>query len=248
MSEAMRTKIERLLASYKSGALGGAHMPEDVHPPLPRDSAALLHYLTLGMCLNYQRNAYGLWLACTTTYADEETDWVFDPQKVVERTTEQLRSALLKHKVALQPNKHIENWQRVSGGIVAHGEGDVRCILAKNGFDIENIRAFIQSNKRDFPYLAGNKICNYWLYVLTQYTDLPLTNRAALSVAPDTHVIQASLKLGLISPAESKRSDVAELVAQRWQDVLSGTDLVPIDVHTPLWLWSRGGFAELEDA
>lgn len=248
MKAAMRKNIERLLALHRAGALGGEHMPEDVHPNLARDSKVLAHYFSLGMCLNYQRNAYGLWIACTKTHQDEETSWVFDPPLVGGATTEELRSALLKHKVALQPNRHIENWQRVAGGIVTHGDGDMRNILSSNEHDVEKIRSFIQTNKRDFPYLAGNKICNYWLYVLTQYTDLPLINRAALSVAPDTHVIQASAKLGIISQAEINRPNVAVLVAQRWQDELSSIGLVPIDMHTPLWLWSRGGFVDLGNA
>lgn len=28
-----------------------------------------------------------------------------------------------------------------------------------------------------------------------------------------------------------------EIVAQRWQEVLKDTDFVPIDIHTPIWLW-----------
>ena len=31
--------------------------------------------------------------------------------------------------------------------------------------------------------------------------------------------------------------------ANRWEELLEGTDLKPIDVHTPMWLWSRGKFA-----
>ncbi|MFT6657871.1 hypothetical protein [Maritalea sp.] len=238
-------KVERLLARHKAGDLGGEKMPEDVHPNLPLDGKELIHYFTLGMCLNYQRNSYGLWEACTATFSDQTTRWVFDPSDVLAASTEDLRAALLKYKVALQPNKHVENWQRVSGGICKHGDGDMRTILTKHGHDIAHIRDYIQTNKRDFPYLAGNKICNYWLYVLLQYTDIPLINKQALSVAPDTHVIQASAKLGLLTSAEIKRSDVGMLTAQAWQDVLAGTGLAPIDVHTPLWLWSRGGFQDL---
>ena len=33
------------------------------------------------------------------------------------------------------------------------------------------------------------------------------------------------------------------LIAKRWEEMLEGTDLKPIDVHTPMWLWSRGKFA-----
>lgn len=36
---------------------------------------------------------------------------------------------------------------------------------------VNKIRNYIQKeNKSKFPYLSGNKICNYWLYVLYQYT------------------------------------------------------------------------------
>ena len=41
---------------------------------------------------------------------------------------------------------------------------------------------------------------------------------------------------------EAVQGNVQEIVAKRWQDILKGTDLVPIDVHTPMWLWSRGKF------
>lgn len=41
---------------------------------------------------------------------------------------------------------------------------------------------------------------------------------------------------------ETRRGNVQEIVANRWKEVLRETDLVPIDVHTPMWLWSRGKF------
>ena len=104
------------------------------------------------------------------------------------------------------------------------------------------IKEYIQANKKDFPYLGGNKICNYWLYVLEQYTDIKFVDRENITVAPDTHVIQASKKLGVISEEESQLSNVQIIIAERWKELLKGTDLKPIDVHTPMWLWSRGKF------
>ena len=91
------------------------------------------------------------------------------------------------------------------------------------------------------PNLSGQKIANYWLYVLHQYTDVPLRNRHLLSVAPDTHVLQASIILGLVQ--NSSNLNVLQLrVAQEWKELLSDTELCPIDIHTPLWLWSRNNF------
>ena len=237
-------EVRALHKMWKRGELGGETMPEDVHPKLARNSDVLLHYLTLGMCLNYQRNSYALWVACTRAYDDEDICWVFEPQKVVDCDVETLRAALLKYKVALQPNKHIDNWRRVCGGMVKYGAGNMRDILAQNDFDIAKIREFIQTNRKDFPYLAGDKICNYWLFVLLQYTDYPLHNRKALTIAPDTHIMQASVRLGLLSEAEAASGNGQTLCAAAWAALLDGSELLPIDMHTPLWLWSRSGFVE----
>lgn len=77
---------------------------------------------------------------------------------------------------------------------------------------------------------------------MEQYTDVTFVERENITVAPDTHVIQASERLGIISLEEVGQSNVQEIVAKRWQEILKGTGLVPIDVHTPMWLWSLGKF------
>ncbi|HUD20870.1 MAG TPA: hypothetical protein VMQ44_02275 [Candidatus Saccharimonadales bacterium] len=77
---------------------------------------------------------------------------------------------------------------------------------------------------------------------MSNYTNCQLKNRGALSVAPDTHVIQASVRLGLVAPAVKDRPDAAIQVSRAWEEVLADTGISPIDIHTPLWLWSRGGF------
>ena len=67
-----------------------------------------------------------------------------------------------------------------------------------------------------------------------------------LTVAPDTHVCKASHKLGLISDAEFYSGNVQLFVIEAWKKLFDGTSYKPIDIHTPLWLWSRNGFRELE--
>ena len=46
----------------------------------------------------------------------------------------------------------------------------------------------------------------------------------------------------LISETEAQVSNVQLLLAQKWSDLLQGTELVPIDIHTPMWLWSHVKF------
>ena len=114
-------------------------------------------------------------------------------------------------------------------------------------YDVNKIRNYIQvEHKKDFPYLSSNKICNYWLYVLYQYTDVKYKNLHDLTIAPDTHVIQSTRKLGIITDEEYTKSNVQQIAIEKWSKLLHGTEFCPIDLHTPLWLWSRNGFKEIK--
>lgn len=84
---------------------------------------------------------------------------------------------------------------------------------------------------------------NYWLYVMEQYTDADFPDRECITVAPDTHVLQSSAKLGILTEEEAAGPKARELAASRWEDLLQGSGLCPIDIHTPMWLWSRSKFA-----
>lgn len=235
-------RVYALVEAYRSGRLGGEKMPEDENPALDRASKENYIYFTLPMALNYQRNSYTLWESANKTYKDESTKDVFHIEAVVAMSENALRDKLLKYKVALQPNKQPIIWKTLCETIENDFEGDIRKLFSNNGYAVQDIKEYIAKNKKKFPYLGGNKICNYWLYVMEQYTDVKFVDRENITVAPDTHVIQASEKLGIISLEEAGQANVQEIVAMRWQETLKGTDLVPIDVHTPMWLWSRGKF------
>lgn len=200
------------------------------------------------MALDYQRNSYKLWEAAKATYMDADTRDVFFPECVLQMSEEALREKLLRYKVALQPNWHVEIWLRLCHTFSETYQGDVRNLFQKNGNSVQRVKAYILAHKRDLPYLSGTKILNCWLYVMSRYTDASLEDRHYITVAPDTHVIQASAKLGLIYPEELGKPGIREKVSFLWEAVFQGTDLCPIDIHTPLWLWSRGGFqVELGD-
>lgn len=176
-------------------------------------------------------------------YSDVKARDVFDSKKVCSMPEELLRKYLVEYKVALQPNKQPIIWKRICETIEQKLNGDIRSLFVANGYSVQKIKEYIEKNKKDFPYLGGNKICNYWLYVLEQYTNIQFVDREHITVAPDTHVIQASIKLGVISDAEALQSNVQIIVAERWQELLKDSNLKPIDIHTPMWLWSRGKFS-----
>lgn len=239
-------KVDKLYKAYKDGKLGGEVMPEDKNPKLPISSMENYLYFTLPMALNYQRNSYSLWESAYMTYLDESTRFVFSPELVINSSFEDVQKALTKYKIALQKNKQTEIWIKLCKTFIELFDGDIRKIFYENNLDVNLIRDFIQkAHKKDFPYLSGTKICNYWLYVIYQYTDMRYINLECLTVAPDTHVIKSSHRLGIITDAELNKSNVQEIVIDRWNTLLKDSKLKPIDIHTPLWLWSRNGFIDL---
>ena len=241
------TKVEKLIKMYKDGKLGGEIMPEDANPHFEKTSLENYLYFTLPMALNYQRNSYTLWESANKTYEDESTRFVFNPKECLSHTFEEVQFALTKYKVALQKQKQTEIWLKLCQTIVDLFDGDIRKLFDEMDNDVDKIRKFIQiKNKKLFPYLSGTKICNYWLYVIYQYTDRKYKNIENLTVAPDTHVCKSTYKLGLITEKELESTNVQLIVIERWQNLFKNTKYKPIDIHTPLWLWSRNGFKEIK--
>jgi hypothetical protein len=236
----------RLIAMHRAGLLGGEQMPEDANPALQPGSSDNYHYFTLPMALNYQRNSYSLWQAAKATYDDPSTRPVFSPTEAAKMSVKALATALVKYRVAIQPERHTETWRRICVSVKELLNGDIRNLFRDTRSSVPDILSFVcNEHKRCFPCLSGPKISNYWLYVVDQYTDARLVGKEALSIAPDTHAIQSTVQLGLVDPETASGQNAASAVSLAWRNLLAGTDILPIQVHTPLWLWSRAGFPRI---
>jgi len=234
--------LDIIIRLYKAGKLGGDIMPEDANPNLPNNTSENYLYFTLPMALNYQRNSYKLWEAANNTFNDKNTIDVFYPEKVIIMDINILKDKLLKYKLALQPNKHPQIWMELCNTFFKYFNSNVNQFFMENNCEISKIKKYMLNNKKRFPYLSGTKIMNYWLYVIEQYTDIIFIDRQNITVAPDTHILQASVKLGIIEKKDIENKNIREIVSEIWEYILKGTNLCPIDIHTPLWLWSRGNF------
>lgn len=231
-----------LLSAYKDGKLGQTVMPEDSNPGFSDEEGKLrLAYFSLPMALNYQRNSYDLWRSALKTYLDKETSKVFDTKEVSEMKKEELQKHLLKYKLALQPNKHIDTWQKISE-TVDKNWGDFSGLLKAADFDFLKLQEIIQKEfKQGFPYLSGPKIFHYWCFILNLYCDAKLKNSEFIDIAPDTHITKCSVVLEVITQKEAETLTKEE-VSERWKKLLQGSGINPIDMHPPLWFWSRNGF------
>ncbi len=236
------SKCKILLDAYRSGKLGYMKMPEDSSPNFSEDDKEVrLVYFTLPMSLNYQRDSYKLWESVLKTFNDSETRTVFDVKSSANLDEEQLRKLLLKHKIALQPNKHIATWQKISKTILENW-GSISNLLEFADYDFLKLKDIVQKQfKKGFPYLSGPKIFNYWSFIIQEYGKVKLKNSEFIEIAPDTHITKCSVILGVITKEESE-SLTKEKISEKWRELLYGTGINPIDMHPPLWFWSRNNF------
>lgn len=231
-------KLEALQEHFKSGDIPALHNHE-VHPDVPNSSRENYLYFFNTCSLNFQRLSPATWRSALETWDDKETQFVFFPELVVTSSEEKLRSALLKHKLALQPNKHIAIWLKIAQTLNTHFDNDPRELLKKGNYDASIILEIIQTKmKKDFPYLSGPKLSNYVLFILLHYSDLKLQNTGSISIIPDTHIIKSSAKLGIVD----KENENPIKVAKAWNTLLQNTSYSPIDFHSMLWNWSRNNF------
>lgn len=218
-------------------------MPEDSHPFFSEGQLeARLDYFTLPMSLNYQRDSYKLWQAALATYNDPETRPAFAINAAAEMQETELRKHLMRYKLALQPNKHIATWQAIAKTIDDNW-GSIESLIESAENDFLKLRGIVQKQfKKGFPYLSGPKIFNYWSYIIQKYGKAKLQNSEYIEIAPDTHITQCSVRLGLITKEEAV-SLSKEKISEKWRALLNGTRITPIEMHSPLWFWSRNNFA-----
>jgi len=217
-------------------------MPEDSNPGFSeKEKEWRLAYFSLPMSLNYQRDSYKLWEAALKTYKDKQTKEIFSVERVCKLSVEELRKKLTKYKVALQPNKHIATWKTISE-TVFNNWGGFGNLFESAENDLIIIKEWLCTKyKKGFLYLSGPKIFNYWSFIISTYGQVPLKNKQLIEIAPDTHVTKCSVVLGLITSLEAEKLSKEE-ISKRWREALRGSEIDPIEMHPPLWFWSRNGF------
>jgi hypothetical protein len=231
-----------LIDAFKSGKLGQTVMPEDSSPSFSdTEKEFRIAYFTLPMALNYQRDSYKLWESVLKTFNDSETKFVFDVKAVSSASEDEVRKALMKYKVALQPNKHVNTWRTIAKTIHDTWGSFTKFFKATDN-DFINLKQLVKvDHKKGFPYLSGPKIFNYWSFIIGTYGKINLNNRDQIEIAPDTHITQCSVKLGVITSEEADTLS-KDAISERWRELLKDSGIDPIDMHSPLWFWSRNGF------
>ena len=235
--EKVLNNISKLHSLFLAGKVIGPENHE-VNPNLRKGSRENYLYFTLPCCINFQRNSPALWASALKTYDDPDTNYLFFPEQVVKKEEEEIREDMIKHKLALQTNKHPMIWRRINETFYNYYNNDPRKVLSECNYDVVEVIDTVQKKKKNiFPYLGGVKLSNYWLFILNSFTDVEFNNLNEISIIPDTHIIKSTIHLGLAK--EGVKPDEVERI---WRKVLKEVQLPPTDMHSALWRWSRNNF------
>lgn len=183
-----------IVASFRAGALGADHVPEDDEPDYecPKDRWACLALTT---SVNYRRNSSPLWNNARAAYRDESTCWIFDVGQVRKRPLGDLSGALVATGVAIQPTKQVEAWSRIANAVATRW-GSFSDLVFGSGTFLGLQQTVRVDHKADFPYLWGPKLFNYWCYTLERKSMTAFPDRDQIDLAVDSHVMRASCEAG----------------------------------------------------
>ena len=231
-----------LQQAYIDGKLG-TYAPAEATAPQFRSNEDRLVYYTLPMALNYRRPSHQLWEAARLTYEDDATAYVFDLHRLPSNLhdTTQVQESLTTHKLALQPTRHTVNWCTI-GNVISRKWNSMEGLLLAVDYDFLKLRDTVRTTyKKQFPYLSGPKLFNFWCYILAEYGGVTFVNKQYIDIAIDSHNKHASVALGVITQQEYSTLS-AEAIADRWREILDGSSIAPTDLNVPLWYWSRDSF------
>jgi hypothetical protein len=233
------SRLMALKAAYESGALGGTQ--HELYPDVDAGSRERSLYFTLAPALNYQRKSEGLWKSALATYKDPQTRFAFDPLETG-RGIMAYQQALTRYGLAIQSEKQTKIWFTLSQTLNSDFNADPRCLFMACDNSVPRVKDYVEERKRNFPYLSGPKLLNYWLYMISCFTTIPLAGKEFISIVPDLHVTRATVRLGLATADELRGPRDVEVV---WRHALKGSGIAACDLHAPLWRWSRAGFPQI---
>lgn len=229
-------KIQQLIWYRNNKKIPQEHKHE-VNPWLDLWSRENYLYFTLPVALNFQRSSPAMRSSALATWNDSMTNYLFYPEQVITYSFEKIQADLIKYKLGLQKNKHTQIRIALCKTLYEKRDSDPRNLITAKRSCVTQIRNELISNKKDYPYLNGPKMCDYRMFIMSHYTNINLKNKHKLSIIPDTHIQQASIKLWLTTD-----KDTPDQVKEKWFNLLQGSNIYPVDLHSMLWNWSRNNF------
>lgn len=246
-TDPVRTKQVAVLlyqAFQNQNVLGEIAMPEHILPRnTERGSHEHLHFITLTVAIDYQRDADKLWEASRLTFADTQTRYLYNPAAVAQTDFSKIARDMRKYRLSKKEEKDAQIWHSVCLTLTRHFDSDVYELLQSVNFNAQAALELIRDPRYNFLYLKGPKIGPLWLRMLEDsWQGHHLEALEKLPVPVDIHIATATVMTGGVTgPFTGSFTELREAVVQVWFDSCAGTTYYPLQFDEALWHLSRRG-------
>lgn len=239
------------------GIFGHNVMPEDLLPRwgsdlsssgVERGSYEQLMFITLVVSIDYQRDANQLWDAGRRTFEDTETRWLFMPEELVKRPTDDIIEAMGVHRLAKKPKKDAGIWSDVSKSFHKIYDSNPLNLVKDCKYDALEIfnKKFDPMFKQSFPFLSGDKIFPLWIRMLHDNVGMELRNLDKIPIPVDVHITRATFTTGcLVGSYEGTIAKIFPKIDEAWKRTIKLVDhpklTYRLQLDEPLWHLSKYG-------
>ncbi|MDD3627013.1 MAG: hypothetical protein PHV06_06800 [bacterium] len=247
-----------------------SHFPEDVFPEnMEVGSNEHLVYISMISSIAYLRKEEQLWCLTRDAYEDSEGHIIFEPEKVLstsledlERTMRQfglLLSAMVIRQWMLRNPKtanrreleshDLEIWTNMAQALMEF-DCDIEKLLKHYDFDaLKIIDDFARGKYSNcFPEYHRERKVILWLVRLQRYGKHFIKNLDKVPMPIGMHIIRATFMTGSVwGNANSIMTDLHKFLSDYWYDVAKKGQylfkLAPIEFQIHLWILSKYGCA-----
>jgi len=227
---------ERLIDHFynKKGFFKNTPMPEYVLPRnLKEGTKEHALYLTYVISIDYMTDAEKLWKKARGMY--ELYPERFTPKKILEVSQGTVESYTKKLGARFHKNG-AKTWKTISKILLKKYDGDPRNITPKP-IDI----AEAKNRLKEFPYLRGNKLSNFYIRVMGETGLFQLTNLNELDIPVDKQVARFTIYSGVLKLLSKQFVGCAQdeplrgLIEEAWRNAAKQLKTSPWKLDEPIW-------------
>lgn len=215
------------------GPFADNSMPEHMVRDGFNDEEPYCRFLTLVAAVDKRKETAGkdgLWNVAKELWNDKETQWIFQPEEVVESHSYQELVDLFTTNRVMNYYEDPHIWYRNCLTFYREYENEPYNLVAENGFDAVTLLEFMRSDEEKSKYLSltGDKVGALWVRLVDeQIEDLDRIEEVQIPV--DSHIRKLTKSLLGEDLTDTEVRDF-------WFGIRDRTGLVPVQIDKPLWL------------
>ena len=218
----------------QKGFFQAYRMPEYILPDnLVEGSREHALYLTFMISVDYMTDAVKLWSNARGAYRLYPER--FDPGVIVKLGDRTLTS-FLRGLGARYPKAGTETWKRISKILIEKYDRDPRNIT----LEPKTIQQ-LKSELKQFPYLRGNKLSNFYLRAMGEKGLLKISDFSELDIPVDIQVARFTAYTGVLRLVSESfegcahKNPLRGMIEEVWRNAAKKINTYPWKLDEPVW-------------